>query len=459
MTSATADTDGFDLRRVLGWAGLATGVALTTFGAVTYAAVRTLTDAPRGARRARGYHLVARFDAEHRDVVFVRGNDADRPGTWGLVHPDGYAQVGDVLRQTLTDDDLESVRPYELLDGRVPPPEDRRLGDRRVLADRRSGDRRTEPEVTDEVEVDPSPVTPRRRTAVPRRRPGDRRRSRDRRREHHPPPWPVPGRWSDYAFPDDPQILAELHGADFELDCVNSPSGACLPAWRLIPEEASDTWMVAVHGRGAPRAEVYRLVDTALSAGIPCLVVSYRTDRWTHDPAPLSTLGSDEWEDVAAAMRQLIRDGGRQVVLAGCSLGGAICAQVVRRSAMAPYVVGVILDSPALSWAPILAHVARGRRLPTALVPPVMAAARVRAKLDWQSLDLLAAADDLRTPILLIHGTEDEAVPVWLSDQFAEARPDLVTYLRVDGARHVECWNTARDDYVDAVTGFLDGFT
>lgn len=213
--------------------------------------------------------------------------------------------------------------------------------------------------------------------------------------------------------------------------------------------------MVAVHGRGAPRTEVFRLVDTALAAGVPCMVVSYRTDHWTHDPAPITGLGSVEWEDVAAAMRQLVRDGARQVVLAGCSLGGAICAQVVRRSAMAPYVVGVVLDSPALAWAPILAHVAKGRRLPTALVPIVMAAARVRAELDWQSLDLLASADDFRTPILLLHGTDDEAVPVWLSDQLAAARPDLVTYVRIEGARHVECWNTDHDRYTAAVTDFL----
>lgn len=449
------------LRWLLGGVAAGTAVAATT----TWVAVRTLTDAPKGATRPAGYRLAARFahDDDGRGQVLVSGSSADLAGTWGLAHPDGFVRVGDPVRGSVVVDRYELVRPFELLDGRLLDEDDRRRGDdRRSGGDRRVRDRRgggPPPEVDpEEVVLPPAPVTPRRveeRRSGGRRR-GDRRRGRDRRRVSLPPPWPVPARWSDHAFPDDPQLLARRRGAHFEPDCVTTAGGTRLPAWRFVPPEASDTWVVAVHGRGAPRTEVFRLVDIALAAGLPCLVVSYRTDHWTRDPTPLTTLGATEWEDVAAGMRQLVRDGARAVVLAGCSLGGAICAQVVRRSAMAPYVVGVVLDSPALSWGPILAHVARLRRLPTALVPPVMLAARYRARLDWTALDHLAAADDFTTPILLIHGTEDEAVPVWLSDRFAAARPDLVQYLRVEGARHVEAWNVDTERYTDVVTTFLE---
>lgn len=465
-------------RRVAWWSA---GTLAASFGALaasTYAGMRTLTDAPKGRRRPPDFRLVARFDNRPSgSTVSVSGATADVNGTWGLAHESGFALVSPTIRRALVEGELQMVRPYEMISGTLPPP-----GDRRAVSNRRAGDRRAGPAAPTPGD-DPPPVAGDREAttvrpphttdsqleqkadegearglAALRRRRGDRR-GRERRRLHAPPPWPVAARWSDYAFPPDPQILAARHDATFELDAVKSPSGVNLPAWRLIPPDASTTWMVAVHGRGAPRTEVFRLVDTALSQGFPCLIVSYRTDQWSRDSAPITTLGATEWEDVSSALRQLVRDGAGEIVLAGCSLGGAICAQVLRRSAMAPYVVGVILDSPALNWSHILAHIAKGRHLPTLLVAPVMAAARRRAKLDWATLDHLAAVEEFRTPILLIHGTEDEAVPVWLSDQFAAARPDLVRYLRVEGARHVEAWNTNRPAYEHAVQTFLNDTT
>lgn len=273
-----------------------------------------------------------------------------------------------------------------------------------------------------------------------------------------PPPWPVPVYLSPYAFPDDPQILARRCGATWSVDAVRTPS-AWLPAWRFVPPEPSSTWIVGIHGRGARRTELFRLIDICLRAGLPCLVVSYRTDAWTAAPEPMTTLGQTEWEDVAAAVRHLVKGGADDVVLAGCSLGGAIAAQVLRRSAIAPYVRGVILDAPALTWAPIIQHVARDRRVPAALVPVIMHAARLRSRIDWAVLDHLAAASDFGHPILLIHGTEDAVVPVWLSDALAEARPDLVTYWRAEGAGHVTAWNHDPAGYARAVETFLAGAT
>jgi pimeloyl-ACP methyl ester carboxylesterase len=225
--------------------------------------------------------------------------------------------------------------------------------------------------------------------------------------------------------------------------------GGHLPGWRFTPRdpEPTGTWLIGVHGRGAGRAELFRLVHAALDAGVTCLVASYRTDRWTAHPSAMTTLGQTEWEDLESTVRVALAAGAQRIVLAGCSLGGSIAATFLRRSRLAKVVAGVILDSPALDWPPILEHVAHAARIPRAILPGVMLAARWRAHIDWHALDHVAAADDFVHPILLIHGADDTVVPVWLSDAFAAARPDLVTYVRVDGAGHVRSWNHAPERY------------
>ena len=405
-----------DLRRkAIRAALIALGVAVPAVSISTYVGARILTDAPRPRNRHPAHR--ARFVGTS-DTIQLMGVSAGVPGSWGLDFVGGFGRVDDVRAMVDTEYGPAAVRPFELLDGDIPlVREDRRSG-----RDRRKGGR-----------------------------------DGDRRQRGMPPPWPVPVFLSPYAFPDDPQFLARRSGATWSVDAVRIPSGAWLPAWRFVPPDPSSTWVVGIHGRGARRTELFRLIDICLRAGLPCLVVSYRTDAWTAAPEPMTTLGQTEWEDVAAAVRHLVKEGAEDVVLAGCSLGGGIAAQVLRRSAIAPYVRGVILDSPALTWAPIIQHVAKGRRVPTAIVPVVMWAARMRSRIDWAVLDHLAAASDFGHPILLIHGTADAIVPVWLSDALAEARPDLVTYWRAEGAGHVTAWNHDPAGYARAVETFLAG--
>lgn len=58
-------------------------------------------------------------------------------------------------------------------------------------------------------------------------------------------------------------------------------------------------------------------------------------------------------------------------------------------------------------------------------------------------------------PILLLHGTDDQTVPVSVSDRFAAARPDLVTYVRSDGVGHVGTQAADPQGYHRALERFL----
>lgn len=250
-------------------------------------------------------------------------------------------------------------------------------------------------------------------------------------------------------------VIADVVFDDVVQVVYQTPLGPA-PAW--FRPGTSSTWMIAVHGRGAKRHEALRLAAVTAGLGIPLLAIAYRNDgEGPRSPDNRSHLGAQEWADVEAAIRHAISNGARDVVLVGYSMGGACVTAAVRLSPLAPHVRALILEAPVLDWGPVVQRAALARGLPKAflpaLLPATMALARVRVGIDWDQLKPDPAA--LELPILLMHGTDDETVPIELSDAFADARPDIVTYLRVEGAGHVRCWNLDPDGYRAAVHAFL----
>jgi uncharacterized protein len=67
----------------------------------------------------------------------------------------------------------------------------------------------------------------------------------------------------------------------------------------------------------------------------------------------------------------------------------------------------------------------------------------------------VSRAAELTHPVLLIHSKDDEFVPAGPSQAFADARPDLVTYVPMDGALHCKEWNADPEAWDNAVARFL----
>ena len=80
----------------------------------------------------------------------------------------------------------------------------------------------------------------------------------------------------------------------------------------------------------------------------------------------------------------------------------------------------------------------------------------MRFGIDWRALDYLDRVDEIGVPVLLFHGEEDRLIHQRLSDRFASARPDLVTYVRVADAGHVRAWNVDAERYKARVQDFLE---
>jgi uncharacterized protein len=379
-----------DGRRALSVAGLTgTAALLAAAGGATWIYASRVIEPPQ--RRP-----VEPLESDHVVLlevtdreVVLTGADADRPGWWGVRWDGGYARIG---------------------------PATGRLGER----------------VT-------RPVAFRRGAAGPGT-------------AGLLDPWAAPA--------DDPSVL----GVPVQEVVVDGPIGA-LPAWWFTPTAtasrssvAGPTWAVLVHGRSGSRVETLRLAAPCLAAGLPALAVSYRNDPDAPaSPDGRSHLGATEWEDVEAAVAWALEHGAQDVVLVGLSMGGACVAELLRRSALAPRVRAVVLEAPVLDWGPVLRRAAIDRGLPPSvlplLLPPTMALASARSRIDFRSLGSFDGIEDV--PVLLVHGDADTTVPVELADALAATAPEVVTYLRIADAGHLRAWNLARAEVEAAVSGFL----
>lgn len=272
---------------------------------------------------------------------------------------------------------------------------------------------------------------------------------------------PGPARWNQYFYAGTPMSALGLAYQDVEVQ----GEGGALHGW-LVPGAggAGATWAILVHGRGATREECLRALPVLHRLGVTALVAGYRSTAGLPITPTRYHLGDTEWLDVEAAVLHAAEHGAEEIVLIGWSMGGAMAMQTVSRSWTTDRIKGIVLDSPVLDWRDVLAHHARLNRVPPALgrlsqsVLSHRSAWRLagtEAPVDLDRLDWVTRAAELAHPVLLIHSDDDEFVPSGPSRRFADARPDLVTYVPIEGARHCKEWNVDPEAWDAAVARFL----
>ena len=263
-----------------------------------------------------------------------------------------------------------------------------------------------------------------------------------------------------YSYDVDPAVA---HDLDFETVLVGGSLGE-LPAW-LVPGNR-DTWVIFVHGRRASRQEALRLLPVAVEQDFTSLVISFRGDRDVDpDPRGYYGYGVTEWPDLEAAAQYAIDNGASGLILVGYSMGGGIVMSFMAHSELADQVVGLVLDAPMLDFGLTIDHNAASKDLPLVGLPvpgPMTDIAKwiaaTRFDIDWEATDYTDELEDLSVPVLLFHGEQDPTVPVKSSRDFAEQRPDIVSYTECEGAVHVGCWNSNPTRYESAASEFLAQF-
>jgi len=253
------------------------------------------------------------------------------------------------------------------------------------------------------------------------------------------------------SFPGDPEMA---YGLDYDEVSIPAPLGD-IGGWHVAAE--SDLWAILVHGRTSNRDAFLKLLDDFDRLEINTLTIDYRNDI---DAPPSESgyydFGTTEWEDVEAAVLYALKNGAGDILLVGSSMGGGIVTNYQLKSDLSDRTVGLILDAPMLDFGKTVDKGAEERSVPTPITAAAKFFATMRFGIDWSALDFLSKAEDISVPVLLIHGEDDETVPMETSIELAEAIPDQVELHTFAGVGHVASWNDDPDRYEALVEQFVN---
>lgn len=252
-----------------------------------------------------------------------------------------------------------------------------------------------------------------------------------------------------YAYPTGPGDV----GLEYEEITYDAPLGPTR-AW-VVPGGDGRRWAVMCHGWTAERRELVRLLPAFHRQGFTSMVIDYRNDIGAPlDPSGRYRFGLSEWEDLEAAVG-LVPDSVGNVVLAGCSTGGALVMRFLEKSSLAGRVDAVVLDAPNIVLADTLRH-ATDSPVSQQMFRVGLWLAELRWQVGWAAADYVSRAEQiLRVPALVFHGTADGTVPLSESQQLAARVPHLVELVETENAGHVMSWNADPDRYEAILEGFL----
>lgn len=191
------------------------------------------------------------------------------------------------------------------------------------------------------------------------------------------------------------------------------------------------------HGNAEDLGNVVPFMQQFHDRGYSVLMYDYR-GYGTSDGKPSTKHAK---EDAVAAYNWLVNEKGidpKSIISHGRSLGGGVAVWLASRHEVA----GLITE---ISFASVFRVKTRWKILP------------------WDKFDSLRSIRNVDCPVLLIHGTDDEIIPLWHGQTVFDAAPGPKRHLWIQGGRHNDYVNVAEQEYMDAIEGFvgdlLDGKT
>ena len=219
--------------------------------------------------------------------------------------------------------------------------------------------------------------------------------------------------------------------------------------WLLAPGQVHGWWIPAataqapvllyLHGNGSNIGDLIGRASRFHRLGLAVLLIDYRGYGNSNGPFPNETRVYEDAEAAWFYLTQTRQLAPTQIIVYGQSLGGAIAIELAIRHPVA----GVIVESTFTSMKAMVDWA-----IPYQLFP-----------INWiltQHFDSLSKIRSLHTPILLIHGTADQTVPVQMSRALFQAAPQPKQLLLIPEAGHDNVASLDETRYLQVVREFVN---
>jgi fermentation-respiration switch protein FrsA (DUF1100 family) len=210
---------------------------------------------------------------------------------------------------------------------------------------------------------------------------------------------------------------------------IPTPDGLLLRAWYSPPIGDSYT-LVYFHGNGGNLSSLGGVVKEFQNAGLGVLAIDYRGFGDSEGDPSEEGLYLD---GLAAFDKAESLPHGKGLVVFGRSLGGGVATYVAEHR----QAKGLILESTFTS-AKEVARFSHGQKGANAI----------------EAFDSLARIKNVSEPVFFIHGTQDETIPSFMSEELHEASPASQLWL-VEGATHNNLRRIAGARYIERIQSFL----
>jgi fermentation-respiration switch protein FrsA (DUF1100 family) len=227
-----------------------------------------------------------------------------------------------------------------------------------------------------------------------------------------------------------------------------------LSAWWMRSSKPNGNCVAVLHGIKDSRAGSVKFAPTFLNEGYSVLIPDSRAHGASG--GEFVTYGLLEKYDILAWAHWMRSRGCERIYGLGESLGGSI---LIQASEIEPAFAAVVAECPFAD----LRELAKYRVLQVLPFPSSLAGpfarfvvssglfyARVADDLDLQRVSPMTSIAASTTPILLIHGLNDDRTPPTHSKRLLAANPRNALWL-VPGAGHVHASQTAPDEFRERV--------
>jgi dipeptidyl aminopeptidase/acylaminoacyl peptidase len=247
-----------------------------------------------------------------------------------------------------------------------------------------------------------------------------------------------------------------------EVRFTSRTEGITLVAWWAPPVAPETRSVIVVHGRNACRHDPAVLLPAGMvhRAGFGVLIVDLRDHGDSDRENGHWAGGVDEWQDVLGAWDWLRSEGAPadSIGALGLSMGAGAVSHALGHE---PQLAAAFLDSPYANLVRMSEEVAEDDDNPSWVVPGAMLMAQLITGDDFlgpSPESVFETALDGR-PIAIVHGTEDDTIPVeegrLLADAATRGGSPVEPWI-IDGGQHVEAAFLKPKAYQRRVTDFFD---